>query len=87
LDAKIAKHELENEKFKFSRSMLYNGIRPAIKDGIGFQPRSQDNTKLNAHENKIPQFVKGKAPMVQDRKVTFYIPKTILLIRLEEFML
>jgi hypothetical protein len=37
LDAKIAEHELENEKFKFSCSMLYNGRRPSIKDGIGFQ--------------------------------------------------
>jgi hypothetical protein len=35
LDAKIAEHELENEKFKFARSMLYNGRRPGIKDGIG----------------------------------------------------
>jgi seryl-tRNA synthetase len=25
LDAKIAEHELENKKFKFARSMLYNG--------------------------------------------------------------
>jgi serine phosphatase RsbU (regulator of sigma subunit) len=37
LDAKIDEHELENEKFKFARSMLYNGRRPSIKDGIGFQ--------------------------------------------------
>jgi hypothetical protein len=37
LYAKIAEHELENEKFKFARSMLYNGRRPGIKDGIGFQ--------------------------------------------------
>jgi seryl-tRNA synthetase len=37
LDAKIAEHELENEKFKFARSMLYSGRRPDIKDGIGFQ--------------------------------------------------
>jgi hypothetical protein len=36
LDAKIAEHELENEKFKFARSMLYRGRRPGIKDGIGF---------------------------------------------------
>jgi hypothetical protein len=35
LNAKIAEHELENEKFKFARSMLYNEIRPSIKDGIG----------------------------------------------------
>jgi hypothetical protein len=37
LTAKIAEHELENEKLKFARSMLYNGRRSGIKDGIGFQ--------------------------------------------------
>jgi hypothetical protein len=37
LNAKIIEHELENEKFKFARSMLYNGRHPGIKDGIGFQ--------------------------------------------------
>jgi hypothetical protein len=67
LNAKIAEHELENEKFKFSRSMLYNGRRPGIKDGIGFQQGSQTNVKLNAPK-KLSNFVKGKAPMVQDRE-------------------
>jgi hypothetical protein len=65
LDAKIAEHELENEKFKFARSMLYNGRRPGIKDGIGFQ--QGDNVKLNAPK-KLSNFVKGKAPMAQDNK-------------------
>jgi hypothetical protein len=37
LIAKINEHEIENKKFKFSRSMLYSGRRPSIKDGIGFQ--------------------------------------------------
>jgi hypothetical protein len=37
LTAKINEHEIENEKFKFARSMLYNWRRPGIKDGIGFQ--------------------------------------------------
>jgi hypothetical protein len=37
LIAKIAEHELENERFKFACSMLYNGRRPGINDGIGFQ--------------------------------------------------
>jgi hypothetical protein len=37
LNAKIVEHELENENFKFARSMLYNGRCPGIKDGIGFQ--------------------------------------------------
>jgi hypothetical protein len=31
LTAKINEHELENEKFKFARSMLYNERRPALK--------------------------------------------------------
>jgi hypothetical protein len=68
LNAKIAEHELENEKFKFARSMLYNGRRPGIKDGIGFQQGSQSNIKLNAPKNKLSNFVKGKVPMVQDRE-------------------
>jgi hypothetical protein len=53
LNAKIAEHELENEKFKFARSMLYNGRRPGIKDGIGFQQGSQSNIKLNAPKNRL----------------------------------
>jgi hypothetical protein len=65
LTAKITEHELENEKFKFARSMLYNGRRPDIKDGIGFQQGSQSNVKLNAPK-RLSNFVKGKAPMVQD---------------------
>jgi hypothetical protein len=36
LSAKINEHEIENENFKFARSMLYSGRRPGIKDGIGF---------------------------------------------------
>jgi hypothetical protein len=66
LDAKIAEHNLENEKFKFARSMLYNGRRPGIKDGIGFQ--RGDNVKLNAPFKRLSNFVKGKAPMPQDNE-------------------
>jgi chromosome segregation ATPase len=51
LNAKIVEHELENEKFKYSRSMLYNGRCRGIKDGIGFQQGSQSNVKLNAPKN------------------------------------
>jgi 3D (Asp-Asp-Asp) domain-containing protein len=65
LTAKINDHELENEKFKFARSMLYNGRRPGIKDDIGFQQGS--NVKLNAPK-KLSNFVKGKVPMVQDNE-------------------
>jgi hypothetical protein len=37
VNLKINEHEIENEKFKFARSMLYNGRRTGIKDDIGFQ--------------------------------------------------
>jgi uncharacterized coiled-coil protein SlyX len=40
LNAKIAEHELENEKIKFACSMLYNGRRLGIKDGIGLATSS-----------------------------------------------
>jgi hypothetical protein len=66
LDAKIAEHELENEKFKFARSMLYSGRRPGIKNDIGFQ--QGDNVKLNAPPKRLSNFVKGKAPMHEDNK-------------------
>jgi hypothetical protein len=66
LDAKIAEHDLENKKFKFARSMLYNGRRPGIKDGIGFQ--KGDNVKLNAPPQRLSNFVKSKAPMPQDNE-------------------
>jgi hypothetical protein len=65
LTAKINEHELENEKFKFARSMLYNGRHPGIKNGIGFQQGS--NVKLNAPK-RLSNFVKRKAPMVQDNE-------------------
>jgi hypothetical protein len=66
LDAKIVEHDLENENFKFARSMLYRGRRPGIKDGIGFQ--KGDNVKINAPPKRLSNFVKGKAPMPQDNE-------------------
>jgi hypothetical protein len=66
LYAKIVEHELENEKFKFARSMLYSGRRPGIKDVIGFQ--QGDNVKLNAPPKRLSNFVKGKAPMPQENE-------------------
>jgi seryl-tRNA synthetase len=66
LNVKINEHDLENEKFKFARSMFYSGRRPGIKDGIGFQ--KGDNVKLNAPPKRLSNFVKGKAPMPQDNE-------------------
>src|SRR5688572_12670722 len=86
LNAKIAEHELENEKFKFSRSMLYNGRRPGINDSIGFQQGSQSNIKLNAPRNYLI-LLRVRLPWFRIERVTFYILKTILNTKLEKFML
>jgi hypothetical protein len=86
LNAKIAEHELENENFKFARSMLYNGRCPSIKDGIGFQQGNQNNVKLNAPK-KLSNFVKGKAPMVQDREGYILYPANYPEHKLGKFML
>jgi hypothetical protein len=55
--------------------MLYNWRHPGIKDGIGFQQGSQSNIKLNAPKNRLSNFVKGKAPMVQDREGYILYPE------------
>jgi hypothetical protein len=87
LNAKIAEHELENEKFKFARSILYNGRHPGIKDDIGFQQGSQSNTKLNAPRTNCLILLRVRLPWFMMERVTFYILKTILSIKLGEFML
>jgi hypothetical protein len=87
LNAKTAEHELENEKFKFARSMLYNGRRPDIKDGVGFQQGSQSNIKLNALRTSFLTLLTERLPLFRIGKVTFYILKTIMSRKLEELML
>jgi hypothetical protein len=82
--AKINEHALENEKFKFARSMLYSGRRLGIKDDIGFQ--KGDNVKLNAPK-RLSNFVKGKAPKLRITRVTFYTLLVIPSTRLGEFTL
>jgi hypothetical protein len=87
LNAKIFEHELENEEFKFACNMLYYGRHPGIKDGIGFQQGSQSNIKLNAPRINFLTLLRVKLPWFRIVKVTFYILKTILSTKLEEFML
>jgi hypothetical protein len=79
-------NELENEKLKFDRSMLYNGRRPGIKDGISFQQGSQSNVKLNAPRNYLI-LLRVRLPWFRIERATFYILQTILSIRLGKFML
>jgi hypothetical protein len=62
LNAKIAERELENENFKFARSMFYNGRCPRIKDDIGFQQGSQSNIKLNASRTDCQILLRVRLP-------------------------
>jgi hypothetical protein len=84
LNAKIVEHELENENFKFARSMLYNRRRPSIKDGIGFQQGS--NVKLNTPKDCLI-LLRARLPWLRIMKVTFYILLIILSTKLGKFML
>jgi hypothetical protein len=85
LDAKIAEHNLENEKFKFARSMLYNGRRPGIKDGIGF--KRGDNVKLNAPLRTCLTLLRARLPCLRITRVTFYTLPVILRAKLGKFIL
>jgi hypothetical protein len=57
--------------------MLYIGRHSDIKDGIGFQQGNQSNVKLNVPK-KLSNFVKGKAPMAQDREGYILYPANYL---------
>jgi hypothetical protein len=54
LEAKIAKHGLDYEKYKFARSILLSGRHPRIKDGVGFQKGGKENTKLKVSGQVFP---------------------------------
>jgi myosin heavy subunit len=84
LTAKINEHEIENENFKFARSMLYSGRRPGNKDDIGFQQGS--NVKLNAPKNCLT-LLRAKLPWFRITRAIFYILLVIPNTKLREFML
>jgi hypothetical protein len=86
LTAKIAKHELENEKFKFARSMLYNGRHSGIKDVL------DSNKGTNTISSSMPLkdcliLLRIRLPWFRIVKVIFYILQTIPNTKLGRFML
>jgi hypothetical protein len=85
LSAKINEHDLENENFKFTRSMLCSGRRPGIKDGIGFQ--QGDNVKLNAPPKSYLTLLRARLPCLKITRVTFYTLPVIPSTKLGEFTL
>jgi seryl-tRNA synthetase len=85
LNAKLNEHDLENEKFKFARSMLYSGRCLGIKDGIGFQ--KGDNVKLNALLKDCLILLRARLPCLRITRVTFCTLPVIPSTRLGEFTL
>jgi hypothetical protein len=86
LNAKIAEHELENENFKFARSMLYNGRRPALRMVLVFNKEAKATPSLIAPRNYLI-LLRVRRPWFRIKRATFYIMQTILSIRLERVML
>jgi hypothetical protein len=84
LTTNFNEHELENEKFKFARSMPYNGKHPGIKDNI-VSNRGAMSSLMPLKDCLI--LLKAKLPWFRIVRVTFYILQTIPNIRLGEFML
>jgi hypothetical protein len=64
--------------------MLYNGRRPGIKDGIGFQQGS--NVKLNALKDCLI-LLRARHPWFRIMRAIFYVLLVIPNTRLGEFML
>jgi hypothetical protein len=85
LNAKIVEHELENKKFKFACSMLYNG-RHALRMGLTSNMGAKTTSNLMPIEIRSPILLRARLPWCKIEKVTFYILRTILSIRLEKFM-
>jgi hypothetical protein len=86
LNAKIVEHELENENFKFARSMLYNGRHPALRMALASNKGARAMSSLMPPRNFLI-LVRVRLSWFRIERVTFYILHTILSIRLGKSML
>jgi hypothetical protein len=87
LNDKIVEHELDNEKFKFARSMLYNGRRPALRMTLVSNMESKSTSSLMPPRTNYLILLRVRLPLFRIEKVIFYILKTILSTKLRKFML
>jgi hypothetical protein len=85
LDAKIAEHELENEKFKFARSMLYSGRRPGIRMALASKRGTMSNLMPLPKDCLI--LSRARLPCLRITRVTFCTLSVIPRAKLEEFIL
>jgi hypothetical protein len=85
LTAKINEHDLENEKFKFARSMLYSGRRPALRMALASNRETMSSLMPLLKYYLI--LLRARLPCLRITRVTFYILPVILRIRLGKFIL
>jgi hypothetical protein len=84
LTAKINEHEIENEKFKFARSMLYNGRHTALRMAL-VSNREAMSSLMPLKDCLI--LLRAKLPWFRIMRAIFYILLIILRTKLGEFML
>jgi hypothetical protein len=84
LTAKINEHEIENEKIKFARSMLYNGNALVLRMSLA---SNRETMSSLMPLRDCPILLRARLSWYRITRVTFYIPLVILSIKLGEFIL
>ena len=85
LDAKIAEHNLENEKFKFARSMIYSGDVLASRMTLASKRETMSN--LMPLLRNCPILLRARLPCLRITRVTFCTLPVIPRAKLGEFIL
>jgi hypothetical protein len=78
---------LKMKKIKFACNMLYNGSHPALRMGLASNLGAKATSNLMPIKTRFLTLLRARLLWFKIEKITFYILKTILSIRLEEFML
>jgi hypothetical protein len=84
LTTKINEHEIENEKFKFARSMLYNGRRLASRMAL-VSNREPMSSLMPLRD--CPTLLRARLPWFRIMRAIFYILLITMNTRLGEFMI
>jgi DNA repair exonuclease SbcCD ATPase subunit len=84
LTAKINEHEIENEKFKFARSMLYSGRRLTLR--MALVSNREAMSKLMPLKDCLI-LLRARLPWFSITRAIFYILQVIPNTKLGEFML
>jgi hypothetical protein len=78
LNTKIAEHELENEKFKFSHSIFSMGETLTLRMALTFNLEAKTTSNSMPMETRFPTLLRARLPWCKIEKATFYILRTIM---------